>query len=487
MNESESLKQKTARGILWGTVGNGLMQLLNLAFGLFLANILSRADYGVVGMLSIFTALVSSLQEGGLIAALTNKKEARPEDYNAVFWFSFLCSLVCYAILFLCAPLIAAHFHTPELLRLSRYAFLGFVIASLSAAPCAYMFRNLMVKQRALVMSLGLLCSGIVGVTLALLGFAYWALVAQNLTFVSFTCIGYWWHTPWRPTLRIDLRPLRGMFSFSCRLVLTNLFNVLNNNLLTYVLARHYHKEDVGLYTQASKWTTMGFSTLNGMITSVAQPVLVQVRHDRERQRRVFHKMLRLAAFVSFPGMWGLGLISEELIYITVGTKWLPSVPFMQLLCLSSAFLPLTALYGNLANSEGRSDIYMWNTICLGLSQLLCAFLLYPYGIMPMLVGYAALSILWTFVWHFTAGRLIGISLSDALRDMIPYQLLTLVALGIAWWAACRIESPYLSLPVKVLTAAAVYALLLWKLNSTLFRESLQFLLRKKQPSETAS
>ena len=117
----QSLKEKTAKGLLWGGLSNGAQQLLNLFFGIFLARILSRADYGMVGMLSIFSLVASSIQESGFTAALANKKAIRHEDYNAVFWFSSLAGLTLYLLLSLSAPLIARFYNTPELEALSRY------------------------------------------------------------------------------------------------------------------------------------------------------------------------------------------------------------------------------------------------------------------------------------------------------------------------------------------------------------------------------
>ena len=147
MSENQSLKEKTAKGLFWGGFSNGIQQLLNLLFGIFLARVLTPSDYGMVGMLAIFSLIASSIQESGFTAALVNKKEVTHNDYNAVFWFNAAISLSLYLLLFLCAPLIADFYHTPELTPLARYSFIGFFIASLGISHSAYLLRNLMVKQ----------------------------------------------------------------------------------------------------------------------------------------------------------------------------------------------------------------------------------------------------------------------------------------------------------------------------------------------------
>ena len=183
MKES-SLKEKTARGLFWGGFSNGIQQLLNLVFGIFLARLLDRSDYGMVGLLTVFSAVASALQEGGFISALTNKKQAEHRDYNAVFWFSTLCSITFYLILFFAAPLIADFYRIPELVPLSRLLFLGFVISSLSIAPRAYLFKHLKIKETTIISISALCVSGVVGITLAANGFAYWGLAVQSLSLI---------------------------------------------------------------------------------------------------------------------------------------------------------------------------------------------------------------------------------------------------------------------------------------------------------------
>ena len=232
----QSLKEKTAKGLLWGGISNGAQQLLNLFFGIFLARLLTPADYGMVGMLSIFSLIAASIQESGFISALINKKDIKHEDYNAVFWFSILTSLCLYTILFFCAPLIAKFFNQPELTALARYSFLSFVIASTGIVHNAYMYKYLMVKQRAIATITALIISGIIGVTLAYNNFSYWGIATQNITYLFVITICSWFFSSWRPTLHLSFMPLRGMIAFSSKMLATNIFNHLNNNIFSCIL-----------------------------------------------------------------------------------------------------------------------------------------------------------------------------------------------------------------------------------------------------------
>ena len=473
---SESLKEKTAKGLFWGGISNGLQQLLNLFFGIFLARLLTQEDYGMVGVLSIFSLIAATLQESGFIAALANRKEIRHKDYNAVFWFSTLTGLFMYLLLFACAPLIARFFETPELTPLARYSFLGFLISSTGVAHSAYLFRSLKVKQRAMASVFGLLLSGTTGVTLAYLGFAYWGIATQSLVYVATTTGCYWYFSSWRPTFIIDFSPLKEMFLFSSKLLVTNIFHHIHNNIFSVILGKFYALTDVGNFNQANKWNYMGHSLINGMITGVAQPVLAQVTDDKERQLRVFRKMMRFTCFVAFPAMFGLSLVAPELITIAITDKWIESAKMLQILCISGAFIPIVNLCGNLLISKGKSDIFMWNTISLVIIQLGMALLLYPYGIYTLITVYAGINIAWLLVWHHFVCREIGYRFLDLLKDVTPFLLIATFTMVITSICASGCTNIYPRFIAKICMAASLYILVMWLTGSVTFKESMKYL-----------
>lgn len=255
---SESLKEKTAKGLFWGGFSNGIQQLLNLFFGIFLARLLNADDYGMVGMLTIFIAVAGTLQESGFTNALTNKREVTHKDYNAVFWFSTLTGITMYILLFLSAPLIADFYDKPELVPLARYLFIGFLISSSATAHNAVLFKNLMVKQKAMSQIIALTLSGIIGVIMAFNGMTYWGIATQSVVYILVVTICFWHFSPWRPTLNIDFRPLKSMFGFSSKILVTNIFTQINNNIFSVLLGKFFSEAEVGYYTQANKWKHNG-------------------------------------------------------------------------------------------------------------------------------------------------------------------------------------------------------------------------------------
>ena len=477
--QEQTLKEKTAKGLFWGGLSNGLVQMLNLVFGIFLARLLTPADYGMVGMLTVFSNLAAALQEGGFISALTNRKDVTHCDYNAVFWFCTGVSLCLYIMLFACAPLIADFYNQPELVKLARVSFIGFVISSMGIAPCAYLFKNLKVKEASMSLFFALIGSGIVGVTLAYNGMAYWGIVFQSLTYVTIVCTLRFWFAHWHPTFTFSVQPIREMIGFSSRLVITNVFNIINANLFSIVLGKYYSEKEVGYYNQASKWNNMGNSTIASMIQGVAQPTLTKLTDDRERQLKVLRKLLRFTAFVSFPALFGLSITSGELITIAITEKWIRSAELMQILCIGGAFVPISTLLSNLIISRGHSNVYMWNTIALSLVQLLAVIVTYRYGIEPMIYAFVGINIGWIAVWvHFVEGE-VGLTLSSTLKDMAPYLLLSAALALFCTHATTEMKNTYLRLITKIIIFASLYIGMLWALGSKILKESWGYLIQR--------
>ncbi|MCI6744330.1 MAG: lipopolysaccharide biosynthesis protein [Paraprevotella sp.] len=473
------LKEKAARGFLWGGLNNGAVQVLGALFGIFLLRLLSPSDYGKIAMLTVFANLASTLQESGFMAALCNLKNPTHRDYNAVFWFNIMMGGSLYLLLYLCAPLIADFYHDADLLWLSRYMFLGFFITSFGTVQRAWLFRNMMNKQTCIIAIVSLVVSNVVGILMAWLGYAFWGLATQSLLFVSCMVLMNWYYSPWRPSLHIDLRPAWQMFGFSSRLLLTNVVNTLSSNAFSFLLGKFYGAHSAGVYGNARKWDDMCSSSINGMLTGVAQPVMAQVRDNRERSRQVFRKMLRFVSFVSFPCMFGIGLISREFLLIFTGPKWEESAYLLSLLSIYGAVFPLLTLYGQMVISQGRSNINMYSTMALSSLILLGLVLLHSYGLYVMVFYFIGINVAWLFVWQYFAYRLIGLRLWEALSDVLPFLLLSAACMALTWWITRPIESLWLLLLVKVVLAAVFYVTAIWISGARIMRESVDYLLHR--------
>ena len=476
---AETLKEKTAKGLFWGGMNNGVQQLLGLAFGIILGRLLDPSDYGMTAMLAVFSVIANELQSSGFKTGLINMKSPSHNDYNAVFWFNIIAGVAIYLVLFFCAPLIADYYHQPKLIPLSRYVFLGFVFSSFGMAQSAYLTKQMQIKQIAQCGMTATLSSSIVSVVLAALGFGYWALATQYLMYIAVNTLLLWYFSPWRPTTKVTFEPIRQLFPFSFKIMLSAIFTHLNNNIMNLLLGRYYGETSTGHYNQAYQWSSKCFLLVGNMLKQVDQTVLVGLGDERERQLAVLRKMMRFTAFIAFPLLFGLGLVSHEFIVLTIGEKWSFAASLLPLLCLSGAFMPLSTLLTDAVISQKRSDIYLWSTIVLGILQISLMVGLWQKGILTMVIAYTLLNILWVFVWHSFVHRLMNYGLLEFLKDILPFALAAVAVMAITGFVTQTIETLWLKLICRVLLAALLYYGVMRSAGAVILKEILAFIFRK--------
>ena len=454
-----SLKTKTAKGLFWGGMNNGLQQLIGAVVGLVLLSRLTPGDYGIVGMLAIFTAIAVTMQEGGFKAALVNRGEFKAEDHNSVFWFTIAVSAILYVILFFLAGPIARFYHHPELVKVARLLFLSFLFVSLSISSDAVLLRKLLIKQRALMDITGAIVAGVVAIVMAVKGFGYWALVAHSVVQSAVTSILKLAFTPWKPNFKINFKPVGEMLPFGLKLVGAAFVTQVQTNIFSVILGRHYTKADVGYYSQGCKWAGMANQVFNGMITSVGQPVMAHATDDAIRRKAIFRKLTCFAAFVSFPALMGLGLIAPEFINL-INPEFAPSVPILRIYCLYFMATVVQTLFNQAAMAFRRSDRYLTFTLINAALQIATAFITFRFGLVTMAAAVTVVNYLAVVVWFFLLKDIIGIKFIDLLKDTIPFFAIALLLVVLAHFAFCAITSDVLRMLLKVVMVASFYLLL---------------------------
>lgn len=444
--------------MLWGGLNSGIQQLVGLAFGIVLGRLLAPSDYGMMAMISIFSLVATALQDSGFRTALTNIEHPKHEDYNSVFWFNIIMASSLYVILFLAAPLIGEYYHTPRVVPLCRYAFLSIVIASFGTAQSAYLFKHLRAKQQAEAGALAVILSSLTGVGMAFAGMAYWSLATQGLVYVGINTLLQWHFSPWRPSIHgITFAPVRRMFRFSCKILATTIMTHVNNNVLNILLGHYFTPRDTGNYNQAYQWNTKCYSLVQSMVAQVAQPVLVSLNGEEGRQKDVFRKMMRFTAFITFPLLFGFGLVAKEFIVTAIGEKWLASAQLIQILCISGATMPLSTLFSNMIISKGRSGTFFWCTFTLGLVQIATMIMIWPMGIRTMVIAYTLLNTSWLLVWLFFVRRLIGYGYWMFFCDVMPFALAAAGVMGVAYVATMPLSNMIALLITRFIIAVVLY------------------------------
>lgn len=280
-DRQQNLRKATARTLKWNTIDRFSSQILYAVIGIVLANVLSKEDFGLVGVILIFQAFGILFVDSGFGAALLQKKKPTEADYSTVFWFNLGVSLAVYIILFFCAPLIAAIFHnSKELIPLSRVMFLSFILNGLGIVQTNRLMKAMNVRHIAIGNLLGLVVSGAIGIWLALAGYGAWALVWQTLA-LAFCKTGWLWLTGgWHPRLIFSTKSLKGIYRVGLGVFSSSMLNTVFLHIYSFVIGAFNTLAALGVYTQADKWSKMGSASLSQIVTATFVPLLSRFQDD---------------------------------------------------------------------------------------------------------------------------------------------------------------------------------------------------------------
>ncbi|MDE6669618.1 MAG: lipopolysaccharide biosynthesis protein, partial [Muribaculaceae bacterium] len=381
-----SLKLKTARTLKWNTIDRVATQVLYAVVGVVLANVLSQEDFGLVGALLVFQAFATILTDSGLGAALLQKKDPTNADYSTVFWVNLILSVTIYVVLWIGAPLIPRVFKgAMELIPLSEVMFLSFVINGLAIVQVNKLMKRMDIRQLAVANILALTGSGVIGIWLAFAGYGAWALVWQTVSMALIKCIWLWATGHWWPG-RFQLASLRSLWRVGISVLATSALNTFCQHIYTFIIGAFYSMRDVGIYTQADKWSKMGSASISQILTASFVPLLSRVQDDPDSFRRYVSRANRFTAFILFPAMLGLAAVGAPLFHTLFGHKWDAAILLFQILTIRGIFIVLISLYSNYLLALGYSRTLVIAEACKDLLMVIAIFATIFAHSLPILV-----------------------------------------------------------------------------------------------------
>lgn len=452
----ESLKKKTIKGVAWSGIDNVAQFGVYFLVSIVLARLLSPDDYGLIGIITIFTAVCTTLINGGFTTALIRKKDATSDDYNTAFIVNLGVSLLLYVAIYLLSPFIADFFHRQELVALTQVSSLGMIIGALGLVQQTRLTKRIDFKTQTKITIIASVASGIVGIVMALMGFGVWSLVAQNLTSQGLRTILLWGANKWVPQLQFSSESFHELFGFGWKMMLSQVIDTVWKELYQVVVGKFYSPATLGQYTRAKQFSTLFSSNLTSVIQRVTYPVLSNIQDDKERMVAAYRKMIKTTMFVTAISMFFLGAVSEPLLYCLIGPKWHEAAVYLPLICLTGSTYPLHAINLNMLQVQGRSDLFLSLEVIkkiIGIAPLsVCIF----YGILPMLYMSILTNIIGYFLNSYYSGKFLGYSSWMQIKDIAPsYGLAILVALSVFFLKYVPITY-WIVLPIQIILGCAV-------------------------------
>ena len=392
---------------------------------------------------------------------MIQKREITQTDTCSIFYFNILVGLAAAGLLCLVAPWIAAFYKQPILTPLMRALSLTIVINSFGMIHGTVLTRQINFKTLTKVSLIAGALSGIIGITLAALGYGVWSLVVQQVSAALFSVICLWSFNPWRPALIFSFNALREMFGFGSRLLFSGLLNQIFDNIYFVVIGRLFSAADLGYFTRAKTLNDLPSQTLSGMVGRVTFPVFSTIQDDPARLKRGLKKALTILELVNFPMMIGLAVIARPLVLVLLTDKWAACVPYLQLLCVASLLFPLHLMNLNVLQALGRSDLFLRLEIIKKVMIAINIAITWRWGILAMIYGIIVNSIISYYLNSYYTGVLISYPLKEQVMDLVPYLIVSIV-MGIAVYAMGLLQYSHhwSMLLVQITTGIVIYVFL---------------------------
>lgn len=417
---TESLKQKTTKGLLWSSVERFSNQGMSFLFSVILARMLAPSDFGIIAMITIFFAVAQSFVDSGFSNALVRKTDRREEDFSTCFFFNIGVGIMAYIVLFLIAPLVANFYNQPILSPIIRITGLGVVLNSLCVVQQALFTIKIDFKSQAKVTLSATIMSGIVGVVLAYQGYGVWALVWQGVV-LSLVRMGLLWlMSKWRPTTGFSKSSFNYLFGYGSKLLASGLLDTIYNNIYPIVIGKFYTPAQLGNYSRALSFAQLPSSNITSILQRVTFPVLSTIQDDIPRLQANYRRLLKLSAFIVFPLMTGLAAVAFPMIRIILTPKWEGCSLYLQIICFALMWYPIHAINLNLLQVKGRSDLFLRLEIIKKIVGVCIMCITIPLGITAMCIGMVASSLISLFINTYYTGKLIDFGYLKQMRDLLP-------------------------------------------------------------------
>lgn len=471
---SESLKDKTVKGVAWSGIDNVVQMGVTFVVSIVLARLLSPDDYGLLGLIAVFTAVCQALINGGFTTALIRKKDATDDDYNTVFISNLGMSLLLYTVIYLCSPAIANFFERQELVALTRVSSLGMIIGALALVQQTRLTKRIDFKTQTKITIIASVTSGVIGIGMALLDFGVWALVAQQLSSQSLRTILLWFFNKWIPKLRFSSASFHELFGFGWKMMLSSLLDTTWKELYQVVVGKFYTPATLGQYTRAKQFSQLFSSNLTVVVQRVTYPVLSNIQDDKERMITAYRRIIKTTMFITAISMFFIGAISEPLLYCLIGPKWHEAATYLPLICISGSLYPLHALNLNMLQVQGRSDLFLGLEIAKKIVGLIPLSICIFYGVLPMLYVNLVTGLICYFLNSYFPGKLLGYTSWMQLKDIAPsYGLATLIAISVYFLKYLPITN-WVILPLQIILGMSVFFIVCRKTKLPEYKEVLE-------------
>jgi len=424
-----SLTNQSIKGAVWTFIDIFINKGVYFAATIILAGILGPKEFGLIGMITIFISMGTTLIDSGMSTSVLRMTKPTDQDYSTIFLTGVVVSIVVYFIIYALAPYIAGFYNQELLISIIRVYCLGFIIIAFKSVHLVKLAKNMEFRKMTILNIPGNLISVVVAIYMGYNGYNVWSLVALFLVNQIISTVLYWLFMKWKPLFKFDVPNFKFHFNFGYKLLLAAQLNVVFDNIYNIIIGKYYSVNTLGHYERAYTFTNYPVSILSGIIAKVSLPSFTQIKDDTHRLKNAYKKTMLISFFISCFGLGFAAVIAEPLFQIILGSEWMPAVPLFQILCISYVFYPIHSLNINVLTLFGRSDLFLILEVVKKAVILLTIVIGFNFGILGLVWSSVFSSIIALLINTHFSGRFLNYGTFSQLRDLLPVIMLLIVSI----------------------------------------------------------
>lgn len=422
-----SLRKQAVSSLIWTFAEQFGTRLISFVLSIFLARLLLPADFGTIALFGVVMSIAGNFIDGGLANSLVRTIDTDERDYSTVFIFNVVMSILLYIIVFFTAPLIADFYQIEKLTSIIRVYSIILIIGSFVTVQSTLFVKELNFKTAFKIKLPSLLISGAVGIFLAYKGFGVWSLVYSAILQSLIFMVQHWFYSSWRPSLIFDKEKFKYHFNFGFKMSLSGLLDTVFTNLYTIIIGKYFSVQQLGYYNRADTLKQLPVNNLSAALNKVSFPLFAKISHDNIKLKEVYRKMMGVVIFVIAPILSVMVVTAEPLIRFLLTEKWLPAVPYFQILSIAGLLYPIHAYNLNILMVKGRSDLFLKLEVVKKILVAIIVIISLKFGIYGLLWGQVVVSVIALFINTHYTGKMLKYKTINQISDLLPSVVLAFV------------------------------------------------------------
>ena len=448
---------KIIQGIFWQGLERVGNYGISFVVSIILARLLSPEEFGVVAIMTVFISLSNVFIDSGFGTALIQKKDMEEADCCSVFYINIVMAVVLYGVLYLTAPFIADWYETEGLTLYLHVFSLILLIRSFSQVQAALLRKRMLFHLSFRISWIALVISGAAGIAMAYSGCGVWSLIAQQLVNAFVTVVMQWYWVGWRPKWLFDWKRTKELFNFGWKMFCSGFLDTLYNDIYSIVIGKIADLKMLSFYDRGKQYPQLGMGIFNSTIGSVLLPAFSELQNDRKKMKELARRGLKNIMFLVTPALAFLFVFADSITILLLTEKWLPSVIFMRLCCITFFFWPFHTTNLQIITACGRSDVFLVLEIIKKIQAIIVIAITYRFGVVTMVSAGAAMGLVGMIENAWYNKNLIDYSPWQQLWDIAPVTIIAVVVSAISYFITIPFHNIWLKLIAGTIAFGGLY------------------------------